>query len=578
MPNVERDIRKSIPREGFARRGITEAESREDFVPSRDMAWIIGVLAGGGYANPDDKRISIDSNSEKFLDEFKTAGERVFRVNSVYRTRVKSDGKREAKGVTFYSRKVALMLGDLGSPEWPDTIINRHKWIVENTNYLWGFIEGIFERKGNVFISKNRVKGISIGTDYVNVANFVAELLVRLGIKNPRIEHNKRGKQGIKGVRVHNIQDMKHFAENVHSKIPEKESRLSDCRELEYRRKPVRTNASDLSSIEGGFPTARDSSERTIFAESVNFALKQYEEEKGVQIRYSPKLHRQSELEEKRKLEEIFIDTKESPEPQVLFGSDSKSPIFPQAAVDDHIRQIAESDLENKLEPGTELYVGTTSGQEKLLQVLPKGSKRNWTPEDVRREAAEFFGTFGRLSNKIIIKLKRWDLQNAIKRYPGKMRQLKVDLGLEAPSILSEPISLSSQLSTQQIEEEVLIIYQKEGKLTKRALENQGRNDLIWAIRKHYHGRYKGLRDKLGLQGPVTIQRVDKKPSGYWNVEQIEKEAQEFYLKSGKLSHRSLRENRQDLLHAVRDHYPGGLSALKEKIGALSKQEMQIFS
>jgi len=370
MPNVERDISISIPREGFSRRGITEAESREDFVPSLDMAWVLGVLAGGGYANPDDKRISIDSNSEKFLDEFKTAGERVFRVNGVYRTRVKSDGKREVKGVTFYSRKVALMLGDLSSPEWPATILTDHKWIVENSNYLWSFIEGVFERKGNVFISKNRVKGIFIGTDYVNVANFVAELLVRLGIKNPRIEHSKRGKEGIKGVRIHNIRDMKHFAENVHSKIPEKESRLSDCRKLKRYGGPRRRSVKSYPTV-----TKQEGIEK--WKQDVNSVLKQYEDESGIQVRYTSKLHRPSEEEEKRKLEEIIIGSKELPESHILFAPNGQFPIYPQSTVEDYVRQISETALEDKREHGTELYVAKKSGQKKNCRFFQLASNDN---------------------------------------------------------------------------------------------------------------------------------------------------------------------------------------------------------
>lgn len=577
----------AIPREEFTlrgsgRRGLTEVESREDIIPSRDLSWIIGVLAGGGYANPDDKRISIDSNNEQFLDEFKTVGERVFQVNGIYRTRVKTDGKREAKGVTFYSRKVTLMLGDLRSPEWPNTIINQHKWIIENSNYLWSFIEGMFERNGGVYITKNRIKSIAINTDYVIAANFIMELLVRLGVKKPVIDHNKRGSEGIKGVRINNIQDIKYFAENIHSKIPEKENRLSICRELKRYGRRRRTTINDTV-----VPVEQEVTQKEIHA-NINSILEQYENERGAQVRYTAKLHRASEEREKRRLDQIVGFINESPESQVLFGHDGKSPISPQSVVEDHIQRIAESNLEDKPEPGTELYVGTKSGQEKLLHVRPPGFKHNWTPEQVRKEAAEFYNIFRKLSTKMLRKHKRLDLLSGIIRYQGEMKQLKVDLGLESHTILTLQ-SEQPKFTPEQIEGEMLKIYQKEGKLTKGVLERLGRNDLIWAIRKHYPGRYNGLRTTLEIPEPVTSQRVDKKPPGYWNVAKIEEDSREFYKRVGRISHKSLKgDKRQDLLRAIRNHYPGGLAALKEKLRFIEElspsqneksttQETQIF-
>jgi len=165
---------------------------------------------------------------------------------------------------------------------------------------------------------------------------------------------------------------------------------------------------------------------------------------------------------------------------------------------------------------------------------------------------------------------KRWDLLSAISRYQGEMKQLKVDLGLESPTAIGEE---SRQLSVEQIEEEAGKISQEYGKLTKTLLEELGRNDLVWAIGRHYHGRYIRLREKLNIPQPVTNQRTDKKPSGYWSIEQIEKEGREFYQKFGRLSHKSLkRGNRQDLLHAIRGHYPSGLFALKERLGIGMKE------
>lgn len=504
----------------LSHRELSRSLNSETIPPSRELAWIIGVLAGGGYSNPNDKRISLDSDNEDFVGEFKSAGERLFGVNASVRMKKGENNTRKLKGVVFHSKKIVETIGDLRGSEWPSTIVSQHKWIIENSNYLWSFIEGIFDRRGNISMDKNRVRGVFIYSDYANVANFLAEILVRVGIKRPLIEHDKRGKENVKGIRFSNKQDLKHFVDNIHSRIQDKEKRLEVCRQLTVGRKNRKVE---------------------------------------VPAKTSKRITKEDAISEWIRIKTFLGHTPNSGEIERL-KRDGETKYSSSV----YYRRFGEGKF--------------SKARENLEKIV---ATRQFIDE-VRRDALDFYNQYKRLSRKALIAFKRRRLLNLIDRYPGKINQLKIDLGLESsPNIPSQQLG-QPKFTHEQIEDEALKIYQREGKVTKDVLESFGRQDLIWAIRKHYPGRYKGLRDNLGLAKPVTTQGVDKKPYGYWSIEQIEKEGREFYKQVGKLSHRSFkRANRQDLLRAIRGHYPGGLAAFREKFGAPdgmdTSQETQIF-
>lgn len=54
-----------------------------------------------------------------------------------------------------------------------------------------------------------------------------------------------------------------------------------------------------------------------------------------------------------------------------------------------------------------------------------------WTEDTVEKEAWTFLQVEGRLSKKQLIKRRRWDLYNAVKKYPGGIIYLKRKIGIE---------------------------------------------------------------------------------------------------------------------------------------------------
>lgn len=174
----------------------------------------------------------------------------------------------------------------------------------------------------------------------------------------------------------------------------------------------------------------------------------------------------------------------------------------------------------------------------------------------VIREEAQAFLQRNPLSRTNLSREGRADLDNAIRTYyPGRMSALKKDLSL---SSLQKP---PNYWNADRVREEAYEFFQQEGSLTQRQLIARGRAYLSVQIGLQYPGKLRGLKKDFEL-------KAGTKPRGYWTPEAIEQEALDILAKSGKLTHPQLNINGSyDLSSAIRVHYPGGISALQEKLG-----------
>lgn len=184
----------------------------------------------------------------------------------------------------------------------------------------------------------------------------------------------------------------------------------------------------------------------------------------------------------------------------------------------------------------------------------PKRPDDYWTAEAIEREAREVLQTEGVLSQAVLKRLGKGYLSSAIsKYYPGGMHALKVVLEMKT-------IKPDGYWTTERIEQEALDFYLSHGALTDAVLNERGRADLAGALSK-YPGRMSELKRKLGIA-------ATEKPKGYWTPEQTEKEALEFFEKEGQLTHDILRERgRWDLLNAINGKYEGRMTTLRQKLG-----------
>lgn len=189
--------------------------------------------------------------------------------------------------------------------------------------------------------------------------------------------------------------------------------------------------------------------------------------------------------------------------------------------------------------------------------VTPKKKPKGfWTVEKIEAEAAAIVREHGQLNPELLVSLKRADLLGAmVKQYPGGTVGLKAKLGIE---LKAKP---AGYWTVETIKQEAIQVIREHGKIAHNFLIKLGRADLIGALRS-YPGGIVQLKKDLGVKS-------EQKPVGYWTIERIEEEAKSIFETQHDLSYGFLmNEGRSDLLNAVRSHYPGGLKKLKSKVGA----------
>lgn len=212
------------------RRQIKEqGGQKEPIVPSQESAWMIGIIAGGGSNDLRTGAIVISEKDEGFLQTVKSTGERLFETRgNIHVLRTKEDGTTY-KYVSFHDKDISRQLGDLRRDNWFQTVVDRHPWILRDDRYIASFLGGIFDTRGLIAPRQ----GIILLTSYPAIANFLSELLTRLGIENPRLRYKGKDKQKLIGVGIYGRKDIKIFADLIYSRKSEKEAKLEILREGE---------------------------------------------------------------------------------------------------------------------------------------------------------------------------------------------------------------------------------------------------------------------------------------------------------------------------------------------------------
>lgn len=204
------------------------------FAPSRNLSWIIGILAGGGYVSSSGM-VYVNSSDKELHEYFSLNCETIFHLNvATHFQATGKDGRRYDRSY-FHNHHVADLLGDLRRTKWPETLQKKHSWILNNKDYVWGFIGGFFEVRG--WVDPKLEAGIKLSTSYPTVGYFLADLLTRVGIKKPGINYLK-SKTEIRGVWIDKNDDIELFTDNVHSKIPRIEDLLRRYQQKIFSKNP----------------------------------------------------------------------------------------------------------------------------------------------------------------------------------------------------------------------------------------------------------------------------------------------------------------------------------------------------
>lgn len=218
--------RKHLPR------SISRSISNVNLENSREGAWFIGALTAGGSINIRNGRVVLGSRDPEVLDAFRITGESLFKQPAISIRNIELGIKeRNQNYVGLYSVGIARTLGDLSINNWAETVQNTHNWLVRNEKYIWGFIEGFFDLRGHIYMHTDRtLRQILLNNSSLKGANFLSELLLRAGIERPTVKFSQFARDKVTGVKISNIRDCKTFAQNIHSRIAEKEILLDELR------------------------------------------------------------------------------------------------------------------------------------------------------------------------------------------------------------------------------------------------------------------------------------------------------------------------------------------------------------
>lgn len=211
-------------------------------------------------------------------------------------------------------------------------------------------------------------------------------------------------------------------------------------------------------------------------------------------------------------------------------------------------------------------YPGGITGLRQNLGITTPYDKKPpgyWTVETIEAEALKIQEEKGKLTQAVM----RADNQTALAsiistKYPGGLNGLKRKFEIE---ILKRP---GGEWTPDYIEQQARELIEAGHGLTQKSLQKMGRADLAGAIAAHYPGKLTALKRHLGIKV--------KAPAHEWDADKIFGEAIAFAAKHGNLNHAVLRENKRgDLSNVITKRYPGGIEALKEKLG-VSKEAASV--
>lgn len=201
-----------------------EVGETTSFPTQDELAWMLGVICGNGFIGREyDRRIFLTRpNEPELLKKFQDIGRGLFGKEPVMKP----------NRVSFFGRQVISELGDLRNNTWPETIKLKHGWILNDPKHIWKFIEGLFDAKGNIQTKPEEDNEIYFRTNSVLSADFIQNLLLSVGLKNPTVHSTQIKDQTLYTIGLYNIADLKVIADSIHPKSPNKQKKLKAIREI----------------------------------------------------------------------------------------------------------------------------------------------------------------------------------------------------------------------------------------------------------------------------------------------------------------------------------------------------------
>ncbi len=239
----------------------------------------------------------------------------------------------------------------------------------------------------------------------------------------------------------------------------------------------------------------------------------------------------------------------------------AEQPLVEKKDSDTVISPLIDHDMKNGLfspvvEPGVVEEDGGASAAKRTLWSAMIRENPDQALSDIRSQALKFYQETGKLSVYALGKAKQSGLGAAITiHYPGGIQKIREELGIDAPH------KELGFWTPESIENEARNLIANGGKINHEYLKQIGRADLSSAISSYYPGATGALREKLGLV------EGGHKPKGFWTSERVVQSAAEFYREHGDISHQLLAENDSSSLSSAITKYEGGMDAVKTLLG-----------
>lgn len=214
-------------------------------------------------------------------------------------------------------------------------------------------------------------------------------------------------------------------------------------------------------------------------------------------------------------------------------------------------------------------YPGGMVGlREKLGMEITKRPKGYWTTGEIELQARDFLSSSEKLTQQQLCEKGRSDLAAAITRfYPNGFYGLQKTLGLTVTKVPN------NYWTKERIEDEVAGLLEKIETLNYNSLREHERHDLVIAILYQYPGKIRSLREHFGLQPEL------RRPSGFWNIENIEAVSRKIVQSGGILTSKWMEENKlSSLAFAIKKKYPGGIKSLRKNLGVELQSRKGVFS
>lgn len=195
------------------------------FPPSEELAWIVGYLGCQAHISTEPHTTSLrmtEDNPDK-KKRFLASAQTIFPPHTINQL---DDTDEQNRASTRDSRSIRK-LGNIGRQHFLETFEERYTWILEDPRFRWAFIDGVTEQRGS--LDKESVRYI---TSVKAFAEVIHKALQMSGI-NKSIMSDRRSVLPDRSwmVGIFNREDMRTFAQNIHSATPEKEALLESIRE-----------------------------------------------------------------------------------------------------------------------------------------------------------------------------------------------------------------------------------------------------------------------------------------------------------------------------------------------------------